>query len=118
MLITLKVYNNPVWVCEVKLFISDEHDCKRPYSGFHIKMHTPIIFQHLEMTCQLKPKDVAENIDTFREGLEKFLSTGALAIEGIIVKRLYERFNVKYKNRVGWKFTDYVKELKQQVESQ
>jgi hypothetical protein len=49
---------------------------------------TKIIYQHLEMNYQLKLGNVAENVETFKEGLEKFLSTGALAIEGIIVKRL------------------------------
>jgi hypothetical protein len=78
---------------------------------------TRVIYQHLEMNYQLKPDDVAKNIDAFKEGLEKFLSTGALAIEGIIVKRLYKQFKMKYENKEGWKFTDYVKDLKQQVKS-
>ena len=78
---------------------------------------TKVIFQHLEMNYQLKPENVAENIDAFKEGLERFLSSGALAIEGIIVKRLYRRFHMKYKNRDGWTFADYIKDLKQQVAS-
>ena len=76
-----------------------------------------VIFQHLEMNYQLKPENVAENIDAFKEGLEGFLSSGALAIEGIIVNRLYGRFHMKYESREGWTFGDYIKDLKQQVAS-
>jgi hypothetical protein len=69
------------------------------------------------MNYQLKPDDVAKNVDTFKEGLEKFLSTGALAIEGVIVKRLYRQFRVKFENRKDWTFVDYLKDLEQKVKS-
>jgi hypothetical protein len=82
-----------------------------------IETATKIIYQHLEMNYQLKPENVAENVDTFKEGLEKFLSTGALAREGIIVKRLYRRFKIKYETRKDWTFADYIEDLKQKVES-
>jgi hypothetical protein len=78
---------------------------------------TRIIFQHLEMNYQLKPEDVAKNADTFKTGLEKFLSTGALAIEDIIVKRLYKQFGLKFEKKEGWTFVDYLKDLEQKVES-
>jgi hypothetical protein len=78
---------------------------------------TRVIYQHLEMNYQVKPDNVAENIDTFKQGLEKFLSTGALAIEGIIIKRLYRRFKLKYENKKDWTFTDYIKDLKQQAKN-
>lgn len=78
---------------------------------------TGVIYQYLQMNYQLKPEDIAESPDTFKEGLEKFLSTGALVVEGIIVKRLYEQFQQKYKNKQGWAFTDYIKELKQQIKN-
>jgi hypothetical protein len=74
-----------------------------------------IIYQHLEMNYKLKPEDVAKNIDAFKEGLENFLSTGALTIEGIIVKRLYKQFRVKFENKEGWTFVDYVKDLRQKA---
>jgi hypothetical protein len=79
------------------------------------KTATKVIYQHLEMNYQLKPENVAENIGAFKEGLEKFLSSGALAVEGIIVKRLYRRFRMKYENREDWTFADYIKDLKRQV---
>jgi len=78
---------------------------------------TRIIYRHLEMTYQLKPEEVAKYIDVFKEGLEEFLSTGALAIEIIIVKRLYSQFRVKFENREDWTFADYLKDLKQKVKS-
>jgi len=78
---------------------------------------TRLIYQHLEMNYQLKPEEVAQNIDTFKEGLEKFLSTGALAVEGVITKRLYRQFKLKYENKQGWTFIDYMKNLKQQAKS-
>lgn len=78
---------------------------------------TRVIYNHLEMNYQLKPQNVAENIDTFTEGLKNFLSTGALAVEDIIAKRLYRQFKVKFENRKDWTFADYMKHLKQLVDS-
>lgn len=79
---------------------------------------TRVIYNHLEMNYHLKPETVAQNIDTFRKGLEKFLSTGALAVEGIIVKRLYGQFRLKYENRKDWTFMDYMNDLKTRSQSQ
>ena len=78
---------------------------------------TGVIYDYLEMNYKLKPEDIAKNPDTFKQGLEKFLSTGALAVEGIIVKRLYEQYEKEYENKEGWAFTDYIKELKQQIKN-
>jgi len=78
---------------------------------------TGVIYDYLEMNYKLKPEDIAKNPDTFKQGLEKFLSTGAIAVEGIIVKRLYKQYEQKYQNKEGWAFTDYIKELKQQIKN-
>lgn len=39
---------------------------------------TKLIYRHLETNYKLKSEDIATNISTFKEGLEKFLSSGAL----------------------------------------
>ena len=78
---------------------------------------TSIIYYYLEMNCKLKAEDIAKNIDTFREGLEQFLSSGALAIEGIITKRLYRHYKLKFENKEGYVFTDYVKDLRRRVKT-
>jgi hypothetical protein len=35
----------------------------------------------------------------------------------MIVKRLYSQFRVKFENREDWTFVDYLKDLKQKVNS-
>ena len=78
---------------------------------------TKVIYQHLEKNYKLKPEEVATNIDTFKEGLERFLSSGAMTVENVIIKRLYMRFGQKFQEKQGHTFTDYVKELKHQAKS-
>lgn len=78
---------------------------------------TRVIYDHLDMNYQLKPDNMVQNIDNFREGMQKFLSTGALAVESIIIQRLYDQFRVKYENRKDWTFADYMKDLKRQIAS-
>ncbi len=78
---------------------------------------TRIIYQHLEMNYKLKPEDIANRIGTFKEGLERFLSSGALVIEDIITKRLYRHYKLKFENKEGYTFTDYVKELEKKTEN-
>ena len=78
---------------------------------------TKIIYHHLELNYKLKPEEVATNIDTFKKGLETFLSSGALVVENVIIKRLYMHFKLKFQEKEGYAFTDYLQELKQRVKS-
>jgi len=76
---------------------------------------TRIIYQHLAMNYDLQPENIAENVEVFEEGLRAFLSSGAQVIESIIIKRLYQHYNLDFENKEGFAFTDYVKELKQKI---
>jgi tRNA(His) 5'-end guanylyltransferase len=78
---------------------------------------TEIIYQHLGVNYGLKPEDIAENIDTFKKGLEAFLSSGAQVVESVVIKRLHKRLKLKLENKENLTFTDHIKTLKQQAEN-
>ena len=81
------------------------------------KPATKIIYQHLETNYKLKPENIADNIDTFKRGIEEFLSSGAQVVESIVIERLHKRLKLKVEDKENLTFTDYVKALKQQAET-
>jgi len=50
--------------------------------------------------------------DAFSAGLERLLGSGAAVIEILILKNLYRRLELKFKEKKGHKFPDYINELK------
>ena len=62
------------------------------------KEATLLIYRYLEENYSLKQNEVSEKIDLFAEGLETFLSSGALAIEKRILEDIYSSY--KHKQRI------------------
>jgi hypothetical protein len=80
------------------------------------EMAASVIYSYLERRFSLKREDIPQNLGMFTEGLNEFLSSGALVIETIILRDLYSSFGLKFtqitKNRG---FVDYVNELKSKI---
>jgi hypothetical protein len=53
---------------------------------------THMIYRYLERNYSLKRNEVSEKIDVFAEGLEKFLRSGAYAIERKILDDIYSSY--------------------------
>jgi hypothetical protein len=53
---------------------------------------TSLIYKHLERNYSLKRSEVGERIETFAEGLEEFLSSGAYAVERRILEDTYRSY--------------------------
>ncbi len=51
------------------------------------------IYAYLESNCALNQEDIPEKLDLFVDGLHKFLSTGAYAIERVILENLCSNLN-------------------------
>jgi len=73
---------------------------------------TLIIYNHLEKNYSLKQEDIPEKLEVFMMGLEEFLSSGAQVIEKIILEKVYSNFGVKCQTKEGYRFVDYVTEIK------
>lgn len=78
---------------------------------------TLIIYNHLEKNSSLISEEIPEKLEAFARGLEDFLNSGALVIEGIILKQLYSNYGLEFKKmEEGSNFVDYVIKLKRMVD--
>jgi len=71
------------------------------------------IFHYLENKCRLNRIRIAEEPEAFSVGLERILGSAAPVIEKMILKNLYSKLELKFKEKEGYKFSDYVKDLKE-----
>jgi hypothetical protein len=71
-----------------------------------------VIYTFIENNTQLSIADLADKPQVFANNLEKLLSSSATVIEEIILKKLYSRCGLKFKEKNDYKFSDYIKELK------
>ena len=71
-----------------------------------------IIRNFIGNRCHLKRKEIAEKPEVFSAGLEKILGSGARVIEKLILKNLHRKLGLKFEEKRGYEFPDYIKELK------
>jgi len=72
-----------------------------------------IILDYIKTHHGIEPENLGKNPDTFSKALEAFLSSGALVVENIIAKRLYEYYDAQFETKKGYKLVDYMDALKQ-----
>ena len=73
---------------------------------------TSVIYNYLNSALSLPQDDIPEKLEVFAEGLNRFLSSGAIVVEKVILMGLYSEFGQEFEPREGYKFVDYVNELK------
>jgi hypothetical protein len=71
------------------------------------------IFHYLENKYRLNLRRIAEEPEDFSAGLERFLGSAAPVMEKMILKNLYSKLELKFEEKEGYKFSDYVKELRE-----
>jgi hypothetical protein len=57
--------------------------------------------------------DDPDRVKGFSEALPRVLGSGAVAIERLILKHLYYKFELHLEQKYGYYFMDYIEELKQ-----
>jgi len=72
-----------------------------------------VIYDYLENNHHLKREEIAEKPEVFSAGLERLLGSAASVIEKLILKNLYGKLGLKFRERDGYEFSDYVKELRE-----
>ena len=77
---------------------------------------TEAIYNYIENQCHLKREDIAEKPEVFSTGMKKLLGSGAPVIENLILKTLHRRLELKFEEKEGYEFSDYVKELRKRFE--
>jgi hypothetical protein len=75
---------------------------------------TRVIYKFLESHSRLKLEDVADKPKVFSDSLETLMVSAARVIETVILKNLYSRMGLKFKEKKGYKFSDYIKDLREE----
>jgi len=79
------------------------------------KTSTGVIYDFIKENHDLRKEDIPENLEIFSSCLEKMFGFGATLLEKLVLKKLYTKLGLKYKEKEGHKFLDYIKELKSQI---
>ena len=77
-----------------------------------------VIYDFLENQCHLKREDIPKKTEVFSADLEKLLGSGATVIEKMILRNLYHKLELRFKEKKGYKFSDYIKELRSMEDGQ
>lgn len=69
-----------------------------------------VIYDYLANNSHLKREEIVEKPEVFSAGLERLLVSAAPVIENLILENLYRRLGLKFVEKEGYGFSDYVKE--------
>jgi len=70
------------------------------------------IYDFLEKHANIKPDEFADKPEIFSSALETLMVSAAQVVENVILKKLHSKMKVEFVEKQGYKFSDYVKELK------
>ena len=73
-----------------------------------------VIYDFLENNSSLKREDLADNPETFSASLKRLMVSAAHVIEQMILKNLYSRLGLKFEEKEGYEFADYITELRKE----
>jgi len=73
---------------------------------------TKVIYDFLANNHHLKLEEIAEKPEVFSAGLERLMGSAAPVIENLILKNLYSKLGLKFEEKEGYRFSDYIKELR------
>jgi len=73
---------------------------------------TNVICGYLENNSHLKLEEIGEKPEAFSAGLERLMASAARVIENLILKNLYRKLGLKFEEKEGYEFSDYIKELR------
>lgn len=76
---------------------------------------TRVIYDFFEDNNHLKQREIAEKPEAFSDGLERLIGPAAQVIEKAILKNLYRKVDLKFEDKPGYRFSDYVKELRKRL---
>ena len=74
---------------------------------------TKVIYDYLENNSHLKREEIAERPEIFSAGLETLMLSAAPVIEKFILKNLYCKLGLRFREKEGYEFSDYIKQFTQ-----
>ena len=70
------------------------------------------IYDFLTNHAHLELEEAAEKPEVFSASLERLMVSATRVIEQAILKNLYSRLGLKFKEKNGYEFPDYIRELR------
>lgn len=70
-----------------------------------------VICDYFENKSHLKLEEATEKPEAFSASLEKLLGSGAQVIEKMILRKLCLELRLRYEEKEGYQFSDYLEEL-------
>lgn len=78
-----------------------------------MKEGTKVIYAYLESKCHSKREQIFDNPEVFSMDLRRLLASAAPVIEKMILENLYSTLDLKFEEKSGCEFSDYIKEFKE-----
>ncbi|MBS7616913.1 hypothetical protein KEJ45_06930 [Candidatus Bathyarchaeota archaeon] len=74
-----------------------------------------VVYLRLQTTYAIKREDIISNLEIFAQCLRKIFGSGAEVIEKAIIKSLYGKLGMKFVEKKGYGFLEYLNEAKSAV---
>lgn len=81
--------------------------------GIFGKKGSIIIFETMKKKYVLKRNQIGERLKVLEDVLRQMFKSGSLIIEDLILENLYAKFNLEFKSRKGYQFSDYIQALRE-----
>jgi len=76
---------------------------------------TTVIYGFINKHFRLKLEEIAEKPEVFSAGLERLLGSAAPVIEKLILNNLYRKLHLKFAEKKGYEFSDYIEKLRRRL---
>jgi hypothetical protein len=73
-----------------------------------------VIYEFLENHTCLRLEEAADKPKVFSASLERLMVSAARVVEQMILKNLYTRRGLKFEEKPGYEFPDYIRELREE----
>jgi hypothetical protein len=97
-----------------KLLIKSVDDSLKDTFG---EVAADIIYKHLERNHSLKKEEIPKKLEVFIEGLEKYLNSGVIVVEGLVLKNLCSNLGLERPREERLNFVEYVTKLRRTSDS-
>ena len=71
-----------------------------------------LIYDQLERNHHLTREDIPKNLEMFFSSIEEMYGFGAKVLKRTVLKKLHTKLGLKYEEKEGYNFSDYIRELK------
>ena len=73
-----------------------------------------VIYDFLENQANIQLENAADDPDVFSNSLERLMVSASRVIEHTILTKLYSKRGLKFEEKDGYKFSDYITELREE----